>query len=42
MALELFTKKFMQTASQLYKRSVAGELNKMGELHGRKRKETKE
>lgn len=32
MALELFTKKFMESASGLYKRAVAGELNKMGEL----------
>jgi hypothetical protein len=31
MALELFTKKFMDVASGMYKRTLANELNKMGE-----------
>jgi hypothetical protein len=30
MALELFSKKFMDSASKLYKASLATELNKMG------------
>jgi hypothetical protein len=30
MALEMFTKKFMDFASRTYKKSVATELNKMG------------
>lgn len=38
MALELFTKKFMQGASSLYKRAVAAELNKMGKLCSRERR----
>ncbi len=33
MALELFTKKFMDVASGMYKRTLANELNKMGELY---------
>lgn len=32
MALEIFTKKFMDVASGMYKRTLANELNKMGEL----------
>lgn len=35
MALELFAKKFMDTTSMLYKRAVAGELNKMGKFDTR-------
>lgn len=31
MALELFYKKFMEAASGAYKKSLAKELNKMGE-----------
>jgi hypothetical protein len=42
MALELFTKKFMETASGMYKRAVATELNKMGKLSEEKGEETKE
>jgi hypothetical protein len=41
MALELFTKKFMETASGMYKRAVATELNKMGELSEEKGEERK-
>jgi hypothetical protein len=32
MALELFTKQFMNTASTWYKRAVAKDLNKLGEF----------
>lgn len=37
MALELFKKKFMDAASKAYKKSLAGELNKMGKKQGKKR-----
>jgi hypothetical protein len=42
MALELFTKKFMETASGMYRRAVATELNKMGEFFEEKREERNE
>lgn len=35
MALEMFTKKFMDFASKTYKATLATELNKMGKLRGK-------